>query len=185
MAADILLYDAAIVPVGADQKQHIEYARDTAEKFNRIFKEDVFTLPEPYIMPDVAVVPGTDGQKMSKSYSNVIPLFASREELAKAVMSIVTDSSGDRPENVYAIHRLFRSEVNLDALYDEHRGNYKALKETLIEDLDRYLTPMRAKYEELQKDSSIVDEVLETGKNEARFVSEAKMEHVRKAIGVA
>ena len=67
MAADILLYDAAIVPVGADQKQHIEYARDTAEKFNRIFKEDVFTLPEPYIMPDVAVVPGTDGQKMSKS----------------------------------------------------------------------------------------------------------------------
>ena len=100
-------------------------------------------------------------------------------------MSIVTASSGDRPENVYAIHRLFRSEVNLDALYDEHRGNYKALKETLIEDLDRYLTPMRAKYEELQKDSSIVDEVLETGKNEARFVSEAKMEQVRKTIGVA
>jgi len=89
MAADILMYDAAIVPVGADQKQHIEYARDTAEKFNRVFKTDVFKLPEAYIMSDVAVVPGTDGQKMSKSYGNVIPLFASRDELAKAVMSIL------------------------------------------------------------------------------------------------
>ena len=185
MAADILLYDAAIVPVGADQKQHIEIARDTAEKFNRVFKTDVFKLPEPHILPEVAVVPGTDGQKMSKSYGNVIPLFASREELAKAVMSIVTDSSGERPENVYRIHRLFRSEVNLDALYEEHKGNYKALKETLIEDLDRYLAPIRTKYEELKTDSGIVDEVLETGKREARAVSEAKMEQVRKAIGVA
>ena len=184
MAADILLYDAAIVPVGADQKQHIEYARDTAEKFNRVFKTNVFTLPEPYILPDVAVVPGTDGQKMSKSYGNVIPLFGTREELAKAVMSIVTDSSGDRPENVYQIHRLFRSEVNLDALYEEHRGNYKGLKEMLIDDLDRYLAPMRTKYEELKADSSIVDEVLLAGKHEARAVSEAKMEQVRKAIGV-
>ena len=185
MAADILLYDASIVPVGADQKQHIEYARDTAEKFNRVFKTDVFKLPEPYILPDVAVVPGTDGQKMSKSYGNVIPLFASRDELAKAVMSIVTDSSGERPENVYRIHRLFRSEVNLDALYDEHKGNYKVLKETLIEDLDRYLAPMRTKYEELKEDSSIVEEVLENGKREARAVSETKMEQVRCAIGVA
>ncbi len=185
MAADILLYAAAVVPVGQDQKQHIEIARDTAEKFNRVFKTDIFKLPEPYIMPEVAVVPGTDGQKMSKSYGNVIPLFASREELAKAVMSIVTDSSGERPENVYRIHQLFRSEVNLNPLYEEHHGNYKALKEILIEDLDRYLAPMRTKYEELQKDSSIVEEVLEAGKREARFVSEGKMEQVRRAIGVA
>ncbi len=185
MAADILLYDASIVPVGADQKQHIEIARDTAEKFNRVFKTDIFKLPEPYIMPEVAVVPGTDGQKMSKSYGNVIPLFASRDELAKAVMGIVTDSSGNRPENVYRIHRLFRSEQTLNPLYEEHKGNYKALKETLVEDLDRYLAPMRAKYEELQADSDIVEEVLEAGKHEARFVSEGKMEQVRKAIGVA
>jgi tryptophanyl-tRNA synthetase len=185
MAADILLYDAAIVPVGADQKQHIEYARDTAEKFNRTFKSDVFTLPEPHILPGVAIVPGTDGQKMSKSYGNVIPLFASRDEIAKAVMSIVTDSSGERPENVYQIHRLFRSEVNLNALYEEHRGNYKGLKEMLVDDLDRYLAPMRTRYEELKADSSIVDEVLEAGKREARAVSEMKMEQVRKAIGVA
>lgn len=185
MAADILLYDAAVVPVGQDQKQHIEIARDTAEKFNRTFKTDVFKLPEPHIMPEVAVVPGTDGKKMSKSSGNVIPLFGSRDEIAKALMSIVTDSSGDRPENVYQIHRLFRSDVNLKALYDEHRGNYKALKETLIEDLDRYLAPMRAKYEELKENPDIVEEVLEAGKREARAVSEAKMEQVRKAIGVA
>ncbi|MCX6787511.1 MAG: tryptophan--tRNA ligase [Candidatus Kaiserbacteria bacterium] len=185
MAADILLYDAAIVPVGADQKQHIEYARDTAEKFNRIFKTEVFKLPEPYIMPDVAVVPGTDGQKMSKSYGNVIPLFASRDELAKAVMGIVTDSSGERPKNVYAIHKLVRSENELEAIYDEQRGNYKMLKELLIEDLDRYLAPMRAKYEELKNDSGIVEEVLAAGKREARAISEAKMEEVRRAIGVS
>ena len=185
MAADILLYDAAVVPVGADQKQHIEIARDTAEKFNRVYKTDLFTLPEPHILPDVAVVPGTDGQKMSKSYGNVIPLFGTRDEIAKAVMSIVTDSSGDRPENVYAIHRLFRSEVNLDALYKEHQGSYKILKETLVDDLDRYLAPMRTKYAELKEDSSIVDEVLESGRKEARYVSEGKMEQVRKAIGVA
>jgi tryptophanyl-tRNA synthetase len=184
MAADILLYDAAVVPVGADQKQHIEYARDTAEKFNRVYKTDVFKLPEPYIIPGVAVVPGTDGRKMSKSYGNVIPLFASREELAKCVMSIVTDSSGERPENVYQIHRLVRSEEELTSLYSEHRGNYKALKETLIEDLDRYFAPIRAKYEDLMNNPGIVEEVLTKGKQEARAISEAKMERVREAIGV-
>ena len=185
MAADILLYDTAIVPVGADQKQHIEIARDTAEKFNRVFKTEVFKLPEPYIMPEVAIVLGTDGQKMSKSYGNVIPLFASRDELAKCVMGIVTDSSGERPENVYRIHHLFRSEQTLNPLYEEHRGNYKALKETLVEDLDRYLAPMRTKYMEIQKDSRLVEDVLEDGKKEARAVSEAKVEVVRAAIGVA
>ncbi|MFZ2167864.1 MAG: tryptophan--tRNA ligase [Minisyncoccia bacterium] len=185
MAADILLYDAAIVPVGQDQKQHIEYARDTAEKFNRVFKTDLFKLPEPYIMPEVAVVPGTDGQKMSKSYGNVIPLFATRDELAKAVMSIVTDSNGGRPENVYAIHKLVRSEQELEAIYAEHAGSYKMLKELLIEDLDRYLAPMRAKYEELKENPNIVDEALARGKQDARAASEAKMALVREAIGVA
>lgn len=184
MAADILLYDAAIVPVGQDQKQHIEYARDIAEKFNRIFKTDLFKLPEPYIMPNVAVVPGTDGQKMSKSYGNVIPLFASREELAKAVMSIVTDSSGQRPENVYQMHKLVRSEEELAPIYAEHAGSYKTLKETLIEDLDRYLAPIRAKYEELKNDPDIVDAVLARGAQEARAITEAKMQQVREAIGV-
>ncbi len=184
MAADILLYDAAVVPVGQDQKQHIEIARDTAEKFNRIYKSEVFTLPEPYIMGEVAVVPGTDGRKMSKSYGNVIPLFGSTDELSKAVMSIVTDSSGQRPENVYAVHKLVRSERELEQIYAEHKGKYKELKEILITDLERYLAPIRAKYEELKENPSIVDDVLVAGKREARVVSEAKMEQVRAAIGV-
>jgi tryptophanyl-tRNA synthetase len=185
MAADILLYSAAVVPVGADQKQHIEIARDTAEKFNRVYKSEVFTLPEPYILPEVAVVPGTDGAKMSKSYGNVIPLFGSRDELAKAVMSIVTDSSGTRPENVYQIHRLVKSAGELESVYREHEGNYKALKEALIEDLDRELAPLRAKYEELEANPSLIDEVLARGREAARAVSDAKMAEVRKAIGVA
>ncbi len=185
MASDILLYDAKIVPVGQDQKQHVEYARDTAEKFNRTFKEEVFQLPEAHIMADVAVVPGTDGQKMSKSYGNIIPLFASHDELTKRVMSIVTDSSGSRPENVYAIHKLLRNESELTTIYGSNEGNYKALKEALVADLDRYLAPMRATYEELQNNPDVIDEVLVAGKREARAVSEAKMESVRKAIGVS
>jgi tryptophanyl-tRNA synthetase len=185
MAADILLYDAAVVPVGQDQKQHIEIARDTAEKFNRVYNTEVFKLPEPHIMAEVAVVPGTDGQKMSKSYGNVIPLFAPRDELTKAVMSIVTNSSEGRPENLFNIHKLVRAEIELDAIYAEHAASFKTLKEMLIEDLDRNLAPMRAKYEELQVNPRIVDDALERGRIEARAVSEAKMEQVRKAIGVA
>ncbi len=184
MAADILLYDAAVVPVGQDQKQHIEYARDTAEKFNRTFG-DVFNLPEPYIMPDVAIVPGTDGQKMSKSYGNTIPLFASKEEITKAVMGIVTDSSGDRPGNVYAIHRLIRSEAELESLYEENKGQYKALKDALIEDLEAFIAPMRERYEALDADSSAVEEVLKDGCEKARACTEKKMTLVRNAIGVS
>ncbi|MFZ1988105.1 MAG: tryptophan--tRNA ligase [Minisyncoccia bacterium] len=184
MAADILLYDANIVPVGQDQKQHIEYARDTAEKFNRIFGE-TFVLPEPYIMPEVAVVPGTDGQKMSKSYGNTIGLFASREEIIEKVMGIVTDSSGDRPENVYAIHRLLKTEEELASLYEEQKGKYKALKEALVEDLDAFIAPLRMRYQELKMNPVIVSEILTKGKETARTVSEAKMEKVRKTIGVA
>jgi tryptophanyl-tRNA synthetase len=124
MAADILLYDADAVPVGQDQKQHLEYARDIAQKFNNAFGE-TFKLPEPLIYENVATVPGIDGRKMSKSYSNTIPLFASREEITKAVMGIVTDSGGDIPANVYNIHKLFKSEAELKDLYDANKGKYK------------------------------------------------------------
>lgn len=184
MAADILLYDTALVPVGQDQKQHIEYARDTAEKFNRVFGE-TFKLPEPYIMPEVAVVPGTDGQKMSKSYGNTIPLFATREEIQKAVMSIVTDSSGGRPENVYAMHRLVQSEQDLASLYETNQGNYKALKEALIEDLDAFIAPMRERYLALEQEPDEVAGVLLGGGKRAREHAETKMRQVRSAIGVA
>jgi tryptophanyl-tRNA synthetase len=183
MAADILLYDAAKVPVGADQKQHIEYARDTAEKFNRTYG-DTFKLPEEYIMPEVAVVPGTDGQKMSKSYGNVIPLFASRDELQKAVMSIVTDSSGERPENVYAIHRLLKSEAELAPLYAQNEGKYQALKQALVEDLDAFIAPMRERYDLLASDPGQVDAILKKGGEAAQAASEAKMVEVRRAVGV-
>jgi tryptophanyl-tRNA synthetase len=184
MAADILLYDAEVVPVGADQKQHIEYARDTAEKFNRIFG-DTFTIPKEHTMPDVAIVPGVDGQKMSKSYGNTIPLFASREEILQLCMSIVTDSSGDRPENVYALHRLIKSEAELAPLYEAKYGKYKELKEALAADLDTYLTPMRARYEKLSRNKNLARRVLEQGKKAARTVAERKMFSVRKAIGVS
>jgi tryptophanyl-tRNA synthetase len=187
MAADILLYDTKIVPVGQDQKQHIEYARDTAEKFNRIYgiEGEIFKLPDAYIMPEVAIVPGTDGQKMSKSYGNTIPLFASRDVITEKVLSIVTDSSGDRPENVYAIHRLLKTEAELAPLYEEHKGKYKALKDALIDDLDAFIAPMRERYEELKKNPTVVLETLKRGGEQARAVAEAKMVEVRKAVGVA
>jgi tryptophanyl-tRNA synthetase len=184
MAADILLYDTAIVPVGQDQKQHIEYARDTAEKFNRIFESETFTLPKEHILEEVAVVQGTDGQKMSKSYGNTIPLFASREVMTERVMGIVTDSSGDRPENVYAIHKLLKSEAELASLYEENSGKYKALKEALIEDLETFIKPMREKYLELKANPEQVLEALKAGGEKAREKSEAKMSEVKKAIGV-
>jgi tryptophanyl-tRNA synthetase len=188
MAADILLYDTKVVPVGQDQKQHIEYARDTAEKFNRIYANGnagTFVLPEHHIMEDVAVVPGTDGQKMSKSYGNTIPLFGSRDAITEAVMSIVTDSSGERPENVYAIHKLLKSEAELGPLYEEHKGKYKALKEALIQDLDAFVSPMREKYEVLKKNPDHVIQSLKKGAEQARETSEAKMREVRKAVGVS
>ncbi|MES2225347.1 MAG: tryptophan--tRNA ligase [Patescibacteria group bacterium] len=183
MAADILLYDTAVVPVGQDQMQHVEYARDTAQKFNRIFG-DTFILPEHHIMPEVAIVPGTDGRKMSKSYGNTIPLFADRAAITEAVMGIVTDSGGGRPENVYAIHRLLKSEAELESLYQEHEGKYKALKEALIEDLETFIAPMRERYETLSKDPSVVQGALRRGGEKARAKAEAKMESVRKAVGV-
>jgi tryptophanyl-tRNA synthetase len=183
MAADILLYDAAVVPVGQDQKQHIEYARDTAEKFNRLFGE-TFLLPKEHIVPEVAIVPGIDGRKMSKSYGNVIPLFGSKEEVRKRVMAIVTDSSGERPEHVYAIHRLLKSEEELVPLYEANQGKYQALKTALANDLETLIAPMRTKYEELMRNPAKLDRILETGGRRARKVAESKMRSVRVAIGV-
>lgn len=183
MAADILLYDTSVVPVGQDQKQHIEYARDTAEKFNRIYGE-TFRLPEEFIMPEVAVVPGIDGQKMSKSYGNTISLFATREEITERVKSIVTDSDGDVPTNVYAIHKLVKSPEKLAPLYEEHRGKYKVLKDALVEDLDAFIAPMRARYEMFAKNPEKVAKILERGGKQAQKKTEHKMKQVRKAVGV-
>lgn len=182
MAADILLYDTDVVPVGEDQRQHIEYAREAAAKFNTAFGT-TFKEPKEKILQGVWVVPGTDGKKMSKSYGNTIPLFGTKDELSKAVMSIVTDSSGEKPENVYAIHKLVKSEDGLTSVYANCQGNYKALKEALIEDLDAVLAPMRERRASIS--DADVAAVLEKGAARAREVSEAKMQAVRKAVGVA
>ncbi len=191
MAADILLYDTDVVPVGADQKQHIEITRDTAEKFNRIFPSsasgqaaNTFKLPKPMILPHVQIVPGIDGQKMSKSYGNTIPLFATDSEIEKAVMSIVTDSSGDLPKNVYQIHKLFRPETELAELYESKKGKYKELKEALIADIKKFVTPLRTKRQEIASNSDSVTKILEAGAIAARERAGQKMMEVRKRVGV-
>lgn len=183
MATDILLYSPDIVPVGKDQEQHVEIARDTAQKFNNAFGE-TFKLPEHKILKEVAVVPGTDGQKMSKSYGNTIPLFAEYEEIKKAVMGIVTDSSGDIPQNVFAIHKLIRSESELEKIYEEKKGSYKELKEMLIEDLEKFIAPMRERRKEFEKDIPKALDILKAGGEKAKAVAGAKMKEVRDKIGV-
>ncbi len=183
MSADILLYSADVVPIGKDNKQHVEYARDTAEKFNRIFGE-TFKLPEPLILGEVETVPGLDGQKMSKSYGNTIPLFAEDEEIKKLCMSIVTDSSGERPENVYQIHKLFKSEAELEKLYEEKKGKYKELKEALIEDVIAFITPLREKRKKLAKNPEQVINLLRTGAEKAKAVASTKMSEIKEQVGI-
>ncbi len=184
MAADILLYTPDVVPVGQDQKQHVEYARDTAEKFNRVFGNEIFKLPEPLILENVATVPGIDGRKMSKSYNNTIPLFATDEEIEKAVMGIVTDSSGELPKNVYAIHKLFRNERELTDLYEEKKGKYKDLKEALISDVKAFITPLRERREKLAGDMDYVNKILALGAEKANKIAQEKLIEAKKAIGV-
>jgi len=181
MAADILIMDTDIVPVGKDQQQHLEIARDVADKF-RLLYGDMFTSPESFILEDVAVILGTDGQKMSKSYGNTIPLFAHKDEIAKTVMGIVTDSSGDRPENVFAIHKLFRDPASLEDLYASNAGNYKILKEALIEDISSLVAPLWEKRKQIT--DTDVKEVLKQGGERAREIARLKMKEVRKVIGI-
>jgi len=191
MAADILLYDTTVVPVGLDQKQHVEIARDTAEKFNRLFGE-TFRLPEPLILDQVKTVVGLDGQKMSKSYRNTIPLFATERELKQLVMSIKTDSKGEtepkNPEgcNVFALHRLF-SDKDLPELkrrYVKGEIGYRESKEILFNNLNTFLAPLRTKREEIVADRERVLEILKQGGDKARARASAKMNEVRQKIGV-
>jgi tryptophanyl-tRNA synthetase len=187
MAADIVLYNTDIVPVGEDQRQHLEYSREAVTKFNNAYGQ---TLKEPkeLIVAGVGIVPGVDGQKMSKSYKNTIPLFGTREEIQKAVMSIVTDSSGDRPVNVYNIHHVIyralgKSQDELDALYHEHAGKYKALKDILVEDIETVIGPMRAKRETITDDE--IRAVLADGAIRAKAISNPMIEKIRKVVGIS
>ncbi len=192
MAADILLFDANVVPVGQDQKQHIEITRDTAEKFNRIFGE-TFTLPEPLILSSVETVPGTDGRKMSKSYDNAIPLFAEDDEIEKLVMGITTDSKGvdeaKDPDSctVFALHRLVSGADDLAELerrYREGGIGYKEAKERLVESMKKFITPLREYRRELAENRSDVYRILTEGGEKARARAEEKMTLVRERIGV-
>ena len=192
MAADILMYGADVVPVGLDQKQHIEIARDTAQKFNRTFGE-TFKIPEPMILEEVKTVPGTDGRKMSKSYNNTIPLFGTDEEIKKAVMSIPTDSKGveeakDPSEcKVFAIHELFPGEDTeaLRARYIAGGIGYKEAKDLLVEKIIKFIAPMRARREEIARDPGAVLKILREGGEVARAVAVEKMKEVREKVGLA
>ena len=183
MAADILLYGTTHVPVGIDNKQHVEIARDAARKFNHEYGE-YFVEPKEILIDEVQLVPGVDGRKMSKSYGNTIPLFSTREEIQKAVMSIVTDSGTDIPVHVYNIHKLLKTEAELALLYEEHKGKYKALKEALIEDLDAFIKPMREKRERIAKDMDYVLQVIAEGNAQAHKVADVRIVEIKKLCGL-
>ncbi len=182
-AADIALYNADVVPVGEDQRQHLEYTREVIRKLNHTYKQDVLKEPETLIIKSAGILPGTDGQKMSKSYKNTIPLFGTEEDTHKAVMSIVTDSSSDDiPENVYNIHKLFRTDNELEKIYSENKGKYKVLKEMLAEDINSYFSEIRERRKNL--DDSYIEEVLTVGKEKARKISSNTLGKVRDVIGI-
>jgi tryptophanyl-tRNA synthetase len=192
MAADILAVQSTVVPVGRDQKQHVEVTRDIALKFNNKFGE-VFTIPEPSIRDEVAVIPGIDGQKMSKSYDNHIELFGGKKATRKRVMQIVTDSTPledpKDPEgcNVVALYKLFASDNELAAMADNYRaGNYGYgdAKKKLLEAMTAYFEPFRTKREELQDNLDYVESVLSKGAEKARAAAGETLSAARKAMGL-
>lgn len=192
MAADILIQDADVVPVGADQKQHVEYARDTAQKFNNTYGE-TFKLPEPLILKNVAIVPGIDGRKMSKSYKNTIPLFGTDEEIKKAVMKIVTDSKNPEDKkdpdtcNIFALHKLFLNESDLKVLHDRYiKGglSYKESKEMLLQEILNLIKPMREKRDMYAKNLDKVRDILNDGAKRAKIIVNEKMKIIRDKVGV-
>lgn len=192
MAADILINQPELVPVGKDQKQHLEIARDLATKFNHQFGE-TFVVPEPDIISELATIPGTDGQKMSKSYDNTIPIFGTDKEIKKAVMSIVTDSKEvaepKDPEtcNVFAIYKLFASEdeqLELAAKYRAGGMGYGDAKKQLLEKINEHFKPYRQKRAELEANPSLVEAMLAEGADKVRKVSLETLNSVRRVTGL-
>ncbi len=192
MAADILLYDTDIVPVGQDQKQHVEYARDIALKYNNQFG-NIFKLPEPFIVKDLGVIPGTDGQKMSKSYKNTIPLFGTDEEIKKAVMGIITDSKeADEPKdpeacNIFALLKLFLNKEEQEALRQRYlKGDisYKESKEILLFEIIKFIEPMRQRRLKLAQNINKVKKILKSGAKKAEAIANKKMSQVKESIGL-
>ena len=192
MAADILLYGSHVVPVGEDQRQHIEIARDIATAFNNNYG-NILVIPEAVIQETVAVIPGTDGRKRSKSYDNVIPIFAPASQVRKRVMSVVTDSrSPEEPKNpdecnVFNIYRFFATPEEVADMRQKYlRGGfgYGEVKQHLFEVLERKFGEARLRYEAYSKDRAFLDKMLLESGEKARSIGAPLMRKVRKAVGV-
>ena len=192
MAADILIYDSDIVPVGKDQKQHIEITRDLAVKINETYG-GVFKLPEPRIQPQTEVVPGIDGQKMSKSYGNNIDIFGDENETRKRVMSIVTDSTPvEAPKDaarstIFQLYSLFASKEEISVMRERFRKGgtgYGEFKKELFEKLWEYFAPMRKRREQILSDKSYIDNVLARGAERANAIANQVMQRVRQGVGL-
>ncbi|HMV78663.1 MAG TPA: tryptophan--tRNA ligase [Leptospiraceae bacterium] len=192
MASDILAFDSDVVPVGKDQKQHLEFTRDIAQRFNQNFGE-VFKLPLPEIEENTAVIPGTDGQKMSKSYKNTINIFDDEKKLRKSVMSIVSDSAGvDEAKDpdksvIYSIYSLFCDEEEKKKLRERFLTpglRYGDIKKELADRITEYFAPYRKKRDELLSNLDYVEQILSKGKEKAGNAAEAKLSQVRKTLGV-
>ncbi len=192
MAADILLYDAHIVPVGKDQKQHLEITRDIATKFNLQYGE-TFVVPEPQIIENLATVPGTDGQKMSKSYGNTIEMFASKKNLKKQIMSVVTDSTPledpkNPDNNITTLYKLFASSEKVEEMRQKFIAGgygYGHAKNELLEAVLEYFKEARERREELVKNPEYVEAVLKKGRDKARSIARAKIKLVKETVGLS
>lgn len=192
MAADILAYDSDIVPVGVDQVQHIEVTRDVAQKFNHLYGE-VFVLPAPRVLDETAKVPGTDGEKMSKSYGNTIELFEPEKKLRKKIMAIKTDSTPvetpKNPEscNIFTLYKLFASPEEQAALATRYRAGgmgYGEAKQALFERAMDHFAVARQQREKLAADPGVIDEILRDGADRARTKGAEVLDRARKACGL-
>jgi len=192
MAADILLYQSNLVPVGRDQKQHVEVTRDIAVKFNAAYGE-AFTLPEPEIAAEIATIPGTDGQKMSKSYGNTVEIFGEEKPTRKKIMGIVTDPTPvEEPKDpdksiIYGIYRLFADDGKAADMAQRFRAGgygYGEAKKELFEMLWAYFAPFREKRRDLAANLDYVNEMRKLGADKARKIAAATMSRVRELVGV-
>jgi tryptophanyl-tRNA synthetase len=193
MAADILLFDSHVVPVGRDQVQHVEMAQDIAQAINFNYKAELLRPPEPSIQEQVAVVPGLDGRKMSKSYGNTIPLFAPEKELRKLIMRIVTNSQAvEEPKDpetsqIYLLYKLFASPEEQEALSARYRAGgmgWGEAKEELFRVMNRELTPLRKRFTAIMSDIPALDALLARGADKARDIARATVARLRKAMGI-
>lgn len=192
MAADILLYDGEIVPVGKDQIQHLEITRDIASAFNRIMGKEVFVLPQAKIKEEVMIVPGIDGQKMSKSYNNFINIFLPEKELKKVIMSIITDSTpleeSKNPDtcNVFKIYSLLADKTSVETMRNNYlKGGfgYGHAKTALFELILDKFKEQRKIFSELMNKKEQIEQILEVGENKARVIAQNKLKIVRKVLG--